>query len=174
MGGVWTSKMNSAVFLPGACNAYLSGTCTLRRVAGCLAHALGCWMCACVQPLPSIPGEGGSCDVRSFNPETAAAVAAESTEPWGCRWLSPQASEIKGRDPEAEAHRSLNSGEWSQQSCRSRLGGSVRGLLGWGIGCRAVRLILSSSSRSLPLPALGTQAPQHSQDLLCVSVTSGV
>lgn len=126
------------------------------------------WLCACVLVLPSIPGEGGSCDVRSFNPETAA--AAEATDPRGCRWWSPQASEGKGRDPEAEAHRSLGSGEWSLLSRRSRLGGSVGGLLGWGIGCRAVRLSLPTS-RSSPLPALGTQA-QQPQDLLRVSVLS--
>lgn len=35
-------------------------------------------------PPPSIPGEGGACDVSSFNPETAAAT--EGTEPWGRRW----------------------------------------------------------------------------------------
>lgn len=126
------------------------------------------WLCACVLAFPSIPGEGGSCDVRSFNPETAA--AAEATDPRGCRWWSPQASEGKGRDPEAEAHRSLGSGEWSLLSLRSRLGGSVGGLLGWAIGCRAVRLFLPTSRSSL-LPALGTQA-QQPQDLLRVSVTS--
>lgn len=65
------------------------------------------WLCACVLVLPGIPGEGGSCDVRSFNPETAA--AAETTDPRVCRWWSPQASGGEGRDPEAEAQRSLRS-----------------------------------------------------------------
>lgn len=65
----------------------------------------------------------------SFNPETAAA-AAEATEPRGCWWWGPKASERKGRDPEAEAHRSLGSGEWPLLGRRSRLGGSVGGLLG--------------------------------------------
>uniref|UniRef100_A0A8C4MRM8 Charged multivesicular body protein 2A n=1 Tax=Equus asinus TaxID=9793 RepID=A0A8C4MRM8_EQUAS len=42
---------------------------------------------ACARALlspPSIPGADGACDVRSFNPETAATV--EATEPRGCGW----------------------------------------------------------------------------------------
>lgn len=138
------------------------GLAPSAEVLGPLRMRFCGWLCACVLVLPSIPGEGGSCDVRSFNPETAA--AAETTDPRGCRWWSPQASERKGRDPEAETHRSLRSGEWSLLSRRSRLGGSVGELLSWAIGCRAVRLSLPTS-RSSPLPALGTQALQP-QDLL--------
>nr|XP_023507323.1 charged multivesicular body protein 2a isoform X2 [Equus caballus] len=50
---------------------------------------LGVSLCqsACARALlspPSIPGADGACDVRSFNPETAATV--EATEPRGCGW----------------------------------------------------------------------------------------
>lgn len=60
----------------GASEAYLGGTWSFRRDAGRFAHAhaSGTRVCACVLPLPSIPGEGGICDVRSFDPETAAAA----------------------------------------------------------------------------------------------------
>ncbi|MEJ1281043.1 ubiquitin-conjugating enzyme E2M [Cricetulus griseus] len=131
---------------------------SMREVRGPSAHARGSWRCACVLPLPSIPGEGGPCDVRSFRPETAA--AAEATEPRGCRWWGLQASEGKGRDPEAEAHRALGSGEWPLLGRRSRLGGSVGGAAGLG----------PRMSRRRPDPAFAIEGPTsacpRSQDRL--------
>lgn len=166
LGGVWAFQNEKPVLLRsrrGPAMLAWVGLVPSAEVRGPLRMRFCGWLCACVLAVPSIPGEGGSCDVRSFNPETAA--AAEATEPRGCRWWSPQTSEGKGRDPEAEAHPSLGSGEWSLLSHRSRLGGSVGGLLGWSIGCRAVRLSLPTS-RSSPLPALGMQA-QHPRPAPC-------
>uniref|UniRef100_A0ABK0LPE1 Charged multivesicular body protein 2A n=1 Tax=Rattus norvegicus TaxID=10116 RepID=A0ABK0LPE1_RAT len=46
---------------------------------------------------------------RLFEQNVQRSMRAEATEPRGCRWWSPQTSEGKGRDPEAEAHPSLGS-----------------------------------------------------------------
>lgn len=79
------------------------------------AHAPGAGLVpgACARALlspPSIPGAGGACDVRWFNPETAA--TADATEPRVRRWWALRGSQREKRDPETEASPCRNSGEW--------------------------------------------------------------
>lgn len=73
-----------------------------------------------VLPPPRLPGVGGACDVRAFNPETAA--AAEATEPRGCCWWALPGFEREARNPEAEAGSRPSFGEWPLPGLGSRVG----------------------------------------------------
>ena len=132
---------------------------SLRQRDGAAAHALvaGTFRGACARAFlspPSIPGAGGACDVRWFNPETA--VTAEATEPRGCRWWALQGSEREKRDPETEASPHPNSGESPLLGCGPWVGAWAAAFEGLAPPCDP-----PLSSGSPCCFAFGAQGPER-------------